>query len=692
MVWKISALFGVLSNKATASNQSPNLCTTGINTSNQRNMKRNLFYLAWLCMLFCSQHISAQDTPDIVIEPFFWAMQETFYKPVDWYAREWGMTYLSSSQEPIYDGLYYVAQQNGIIMGKYVISDVGGYEWEIALDIQDRVYDTGNERGLLGMAFHPDFPDTPYVFVNYTGSGGTTYISRFTMELPSGPPANSCDICPPLGDPDSELIILTIDQPYSNHNGGDLHFGPDGYLYIGMGDGGSAGDPGNRAQNPQKLLGKMLRIDVSQATEEQPYTIPPDNPFADTTDGIRDEIWAFGLRNPWRFAFDQLTGDLWIADVGQDEWEEVDFEPANSGGGFNYGWRCYEGNHPYNTSNCDSMGTYAFPVFEYPHSSSNGCSITGGVVYRGCKYPNLYGSFLFTDYCSGKLWATRQDSLGNFITEELGDLPNFNFVSFAVNYRGNDLYLIGHDDGKIYQIKDLAASYELTVTKVPACPDEENGAIYLDFGNIPQPDVVWSTGDTSTNLTGVPSGFYEVNVTLPNGCTENYSFYIATRPTIDIELVYNNDTLFMTPANMLYPPYNWFFNGELIPDEHENFLIPQDTGYYQASATFSGCDYLSDSLLLTSVSSREINQQQRWKVFPNPFTSCFYLSPAGSEQGFAEELEINLVNQLGQVLWAKKETIRTSREFCLPESISPGMYLLRVRAKGQVTSIPMVKR
>ncbi len=645
-------------------------------------MKKRLHYLVWLNLFFFSPKIWAQNSPELVIEPFFWAQEETFYKPVDWYAREWGMPYLSSSIEPVYEGLYYVAQQNGIIKGRYVISDVGGHEWEIALDIQDRVYDTGNERGLLGMAFHPDFPDTPYVFVNYTGSGGTTYISRFTMEFLPGFPSDSCGICPPLGDPDSELIILTIDQPYSNHNGGDLHFGPDGYLYIGLGDGGSAGDPGNRAQNPQELLGKMLRIDVSQATEEQPYAIPPDNPFADTTDGIRDEIWAFGLRNPWRFAFDRLTGDMWIADVGQDEWEEVNFEPANSGGGLNYGWRCYEGNHPYNTSNCSSMDAYTFPVFEYPHNSSNGCSITGGVVYRGCKYPNLYGAFLFTDYCSGKLWATYQDSLGNFITEELGDLPNFNFVSFAVNYRGNDLYLIGHDDGKIYQIKDLAASYGLTVTEVYACPSEENGAIYLDFGNIPQPNVLWSTGDTSANLTSIPSGSYQVTISLPNGCTENYSFYIGTRPTIDLYVTYSNDTLFMMPADMLYPPYNWFFNGNPIPDEHENFLIPQDTGYYQASATFAGCDYLSDSLLVTTVGSREIDQAEWWRVFPNPFQSCFYLGQADKKQTFAQDLEISLFNSLGQILWSKKVNLHAEQEFCLPEGSEPGLYFLEIRQQG----------
>lgn len=204
-----------------------------------------------------------------------------------------------------------------------------------------------------------------------------------------------------MRDPDSEVILLTANQPFANHNGGDVHFGPDGYLYTGLGDGGSGGDPQNYSQTPTSLLGKMLRIDVNSGT---PYAIPPTNPFVGST-AVANEIWALGLRNPWRFSFDRLTGDLWIGDVGQNEWEEVDFQPASSAGGENYGWRCYEGNAPYNTTGCGAVGNYVAPVAVYANTSSLGCSITGGYVYRGSQYPDLYGYYLYTDYCSGRIWV-----------------------------------------------------------------------------------------------------------------------------------------------------------------------------------------------------------------------------------------------------------------------------------------------
>ncbi len=636
-------------------------------------MKKNLHLLA-LLLFFAMPVKNTAQTPDIALEVPVWAMNETFYKPIDFYAREWGQFYHSTQHERIYDGLYYVAQQNGIITGIHFISDVPIIQWVVALDIQDRVNDSGNERGLLGMAFHPDFPDTPYVFVNYTGEGGTTYISRFTfMQQEPEPPS----YYPLIGDPESELVILTIPQPYSNHNGGDLHFGPDGYLYIGMGDGGSAGDPGNRSQNPQELLGKMLRIDVSEANEEQPYTIPPDNPFADTTDGILDEIWAFGLRNPWRFCFDQLTGDMWIGDVGQDDWEEVDFEPAGSGGGLNYGWRCYEGNHPYNTNNCGNMDAYTFPVFEYPHSSSNGCSITGGVVYRGCQYPQLYGSYLFTDYCSGKLWATRQDSLGNFITTELTDLANYNFAAFALDYHGKDLYLLGHSDGKIYYLKDIGQIYQLTETHTYACIGEANGSLELTFGDVAPQSILWSTGDTTALLENMPAGSYSVTITLANGCSESYTLDIPGMPDLTPNLLFENDTLYVQPDYA--DEYNWYFNGQLIPGEHENFLVPVQNGYYQVGFTAgeAACSYLSDSLLVQSLATYNITDTDI-SIFPNPFERCFYLSlSANAIRNKATQLHV--YDPTGRKCHSVFLSGEPRQQICLPEgNHQKGIYLIEL--------------
>ncbi len=313
------------------------------------------------------------------------------------------------------------------------------------LDIDARVRSNESERGLLGLAFHPKYAENGYFFVNYTDNSGNTKISRFRAKPDQ----------PNEADPNSELILLEINQPYSNHNAGDLAFGPDGYLYIPMGDGGSGGDPQNFSQNRTSLLGKMLRIDVDNGN---PYRIPPDNPFADV-EGIRPEIWALGLRNPWRFSFDRLTGDVWIADVGQNGWEEISMQPASSKGGENYGWRCYEGDANFNRSNCGDVNAYKFPEYVYPNEGRNGagCSVTGGFVYRGSAYPNLQGQYFYADYCSGRLWSLRPDEQGGWLNMEWLDGPNDEFSTFGEDATG-ELYLAGLNSGKIYQLTDTNAT------------------------------------------------------------------------------------------------------------------------------------------------------------------------------------------------------------------------------------------
>ena len=264
------------------------------------------------------------------------------------------------------------------------------------LDISTRMSCCG-ERGLLGLAFHPQYASNGRFFVRYTDPAGDVRVSEFRVS------SN-----PDVADATSETILLTIPHPnYGNHNGGRIVFGPDGYLYIGTGDGGSGGDPNNHGQSLATLLGKMLRIDVDHTSGAKPYAIPAANPFAGRP-GALPEIFSYGLRNPYSFSFDRLTGDLWIGDVGQDAWEEVDRAPASAGGGagIDYGWSVMEGNHCYKpATGCDTAGLTP-PLAEYAHGAGDsiGCAIIGGYVYRGSAHPELYGRYFFGDECSGHVW------------------------------------------------------------------------------------------------------------------------------------------------------------------------------------------------------------------------------------------------------------------------------------------------
>ena len=251
------------------------------------------------------------------------------------------------------------------------------------LDIISKVNSQGNEQGLLGLAFHPDFKQNPYFYINYTDVNGNTVISRYSVNGD-------------IADPASEKVLLHVQQPFANHNGGEMVFGPDGYLYIGLGDGGSQGDPNGNGQNTNVLLGKILRIDVDHG---DPYAIPANNPFV--SGGGKPEIWEYGLRNPWRFSFDKPSSDLYIADVGQDLWEEVDVVPSNAGG-LNFGWNYYEGMHPYSSQPPVGVN-FIFPVTEYSHAEG-GCAIIGGYVYRGVmkEWQSIY---FYGDDCSGKIWG-----------------------------------------------------------------------------------------------------------------------------------------------------------------------------------------------------------------------------------------------------------------------------------------------
>ncbi|GAB4548658.1 MAG: PQQ-dependent sugar dehydrogenase [Anaerolineales bacterium] len=304
--------------------------------------------------------------------------------------------------------------------GKIRVFENGRLQDAPFLDVRDRVSEDGNEMGLLGLAFHPQFEQNGFFYVNYTGAGGNTRIARFHAD------GN-------FADPASEKILLIIEQPYENHNGGALAFGPGGYLYAGLGDGGLAGDPHKNGQNKKSLLGKILRLDVNNG---DPYTIPADNPFG-------NEVWAYGLRNPWRFSFDRARGDLWIGDVGQGDWEEVDYLPAGSPPGANFGWSVMEGAHGYDGKPQPDM---ILPAAEYSHNEG-GCAVTGGYVYRG-EMSEWNGVYLYGDYCSGEVWGLLSQN-GVWKNERLFRTGAL-ITTFGQDAQGGIYF--ASDNGSIYQL------------------------------------------------------------------------------------------------------------------------------------------------------------------------------------------------------------------------------------------------
>jgi glucose/arabinose dehydrogenase len=307
------------------------------------------------------------------------------------------------------------------------------------LDIPDSL-SAGGESGLLSMAFHPDYKSNRYFFVYYTNTAGDLVLARFQTQAGD----------PNAADESTGVILLIIPHPtFSNHNGGKLNFGPDGKLYLGTGDGGSGGDPSNNSQNGNSLLGKMIRLNVDDFLTPPYYSIPPDNPYvADPL--VRDEIFALGLRNPWRWSFDRLTNEVWIADVGQNAWEEINWLPFASSGGINYGWRCYEGNAAYNTAGCLPPASYVSPIFVYPHVfATGGFSVTGGYVYRAVEFPAMFGYYICADYVSGNVWLINPNGLGGWNTYLQGGLPG-NIAGFGEAENG-DLYALTLS-GVLYKI------------------------------------------------------------------------------------------------------------------------------------------------------------------------------------------------------------------------------------------------
>jgi glucose/arabinose dehydrogenase len=347
---------------------------------------------------------------------------------------------LFEASRPVYlthagdgSGRLFIVEKGGAIR----IAQNGALLDGFYLDIRDRVNSASSERGLLGLAFPPNYAQTGFFFVNYTDASGDTVISRFSVSED-----------PNLADPASEFVILELAQPAPNHNGGNLVFGPDGNLWIGTGDGGAANDRFGNGQNPGTLLGKMLRIDVT-TDPDRPYLVPTDNPWVQSDwngQDVRDEVWAIGLRNPWRYSFDRETGDLWIADVGQNQYEEVNLVPAGSPGGLNFGWPIMEGTRCFpEGAQCDRSGL-EIPVLDYSHAGGH-CSVTGGYAYRGASLPELAGQYLYGDYCSGVIWSLSQEG-GEWVNRQLFDTTSA-ISSFGEDEAG-ELYMLDLDGGGVY--------------------------------------------------------------------------------------------------------------------------------------------------------------------------------------------------------------------------------------------------
>jgi glucose/arabinose dehydrogenase len=379
---------------------------------------------------------------------------------------------------------------------------------------------SGGERGLLGLAFHPNYATNGFFYINYTNLSGNTVIARYTVNTGN----------PNVANPSSANILLTITQPYANHNGGSLKFGPDGYLYIGMGDGGSAGDPENRAQNINELLGKMLRIDVNSGT---PYGIPAGNPYVGIAGA--DEIWAIGLRNPWKFSFDKTLGNLWIADVGQGSIEEVDIAPATQSG-LNYGWRCYEGDNAYNTAGCPSQTLLKFPLKTTSHSTG-ACSITGGYVYNGTVYPNFKGLYFFTDYCLPQIGMMTSSGTLTYSQEFTGN----NFSTFGEDMNG-ELYVAAINNGTIFKIIDTSLgidAYDKTQFVIYPNPTSSEIIIRKSEKNYPTEVTLFDlegkmllkqkTEDKDINIVKIDNfskGFYIVTVKNEDGHLSTYRLIV----------------------------------------------------------------------------------------------------------------------------------------------------------------------
>ncbi len=541
------------------------------------------------------------------------------------------------------------------------------------LDIDDQIESGYQEQGLLGLAFHPDYSINGYFYVNYIDLDGNTVVSRFTVSATD----------PDSADTASELIIFTADQPFTNHNGGCLKFGADGYLYIGLGDGGSAGDPGDRAQNPENKLGKMHRIDVDAAT---PYGIPLDNPFATATDTL-PEIWAIGYRNPWRYSFDRLTGNMWIGDVGQNLQEEIDYELAGSGG-HNYGWKCYEGFSEFDTDECDADSTYVFPVLNYPHNfTTGGFSISGGYVYRGDDYPGMYGYYLSADYVSGNWWRVNADGGLPWIYDRMDDIQT-DISSFGEDMNA-ELYCADYEAGIIYHITDLCGDFMISASATDYYCGVNDGAIDLSVTSGEEPySYEWSDGSTTEDISGLTAGMYTVVVTDDTGCERSERVTVNEIPAFVVSISVAGNVL----TADIGAAWQWYFNGIEIPGANAISYTATENGNYSVLVTdANACTVLSEEINIVLTSLYAIEDISSVILYPNPVNEKLNLEIIYN--GNASISYFTLYDILGNKMFVVKRNLnngKNSFEFDLSQ-FSTGVFYLNMEAEGENINFSLIK-
>jgi len=544
----------------------------------------------------------------------------------------------------------------------------------------------GDERGLLGMAFHPDYKNNGYFYVNYTASVSgslSTYIVRYQVSSTDSNLANS----------NSATNIMTIAQPYSNHNGGCLRFGLDGYLYIGTGDGGSANDPQNRAQNKTELLGKMLRIDVDNPQAPLAYGIPSDNPYATSTTN-KKEIWSFGLRNPWKWSFDRIFGDLWIGDVGQNAWEEIDFEALGTPGGRNYGWRCYEGNvtsSGVSQTGCPAFNTTTAPVAVFSHNATNACSVTGGYIYRGAKHASLYGYYVYTDYCDSRMRLTKNNYDGTFTTYDLGTVAGAGeYVAFGEDYRG-ELYLANSFNGTVRKIGATGCLPTAAIISLEDTLNVCSNNTYPTLSAIYHPENTYQwfkdgiaiSGATNANLTTNTDGAYTVQVINPNACSNTstaVNIISSSLPAVSFSGLDTTICEFDAALTLVGVPAGGAFSGVGV---NGNTFDPAvaTPGLYDISYTFTntaGCD-------TTAVQSIEVTvctglgaktNVANLNLFPNPNEGNFTLEFSANVYS---TISITITDITGKIVHTENvSSVRGNNRLNLNVSnLQKGFYLLK---------------
>lgn len=580
------------------------------------------------------------------------------------------------------DNRLFVVEQSGIIRSIRLYE--GAENRTTFLDIRT-IVKSGGEEGLLGLAFDPAYQQNGYFYVFYNNQASNLVVARYSVS----------QVDSTVADPSSAQILLTVNHPsFTNHNGGCLQFGPDGYLYIGTGDGGSGGDPNNNAQNGLSLLGKLLRIDPHGG---EPYGIPESNPFIGNS-GFADEIWAYGLRNPWRFSFDRLTGDLWIADVGQNAQEEINFQPAASVGGENYGWRCREGLNVYSSGNCSlPENERTDPVFAYPHAQ--GRSVTGGYVYRGASFDSLYGRYFFADFISGRIWSILPDGMGNYPAAVHGV-----FVANAYSTFGEDLYgelYLAQLSGRIVRITHPGGPR--AAIQAPASAVCPGTPVELSTAYHPNLTYEWFlngepvAGSDTSAITAEHPGIYTVAATGQNGATTvSDTFRLIHHPVPEVTLSAETDHLCenASATELMGDPPGGAFGG---PGVSGSMFFPAEAGPGEHIITYTytdehSCSSSTDSLALhvEICTSAGKTGKPDFSVSPNPSEGIFMLKlflPAETI------VNVKVRNMLGQVCFSKNSYVSGAVNLPLHLEAAPdGIYFLELTVDGERHISRLVKK